>query len=297
MKTSSSLLQSLKSGAVGLGLALLGLTMAAPSAQAAGPKAYRFTAAGGSDTLTINHAAFNGKPTIKPIVTQFWDGVYNNHPIGVRYDHTSGRWQIVNEDDVNIPLNAKFNVLLLPATKMHPVSATNVWEHISFFQQQKNKPNALFLTTHIVNPVKGLPDLQTTKQYGLYYMPASVGAPAANRWSIYTEDTSDLAPVAFHIADVTKFKAGGTQAAFRYIAAPANISGNVATITNPLTDGKPAAMVFADHIYIDGANGVYVTKELGVYYELGKWHLFTQDGTNFTPNSAFNIAVVPAATP
>jgi hypothetical protein len=47
------------------------------------------------------------------IVTPFWDGVYLNAAIGVYFEATSGTWRIFRQDFGNIPVNAKFNVMVV----------------------------------------------------------------------------------------------------------------------------------------------------------------------------------------
>ena len=67
-------------------------------------------------TTTINHPHCNGDPNAILIVTQNWNpggvgGTYNSHPIGVYY--TGAAWAIFNQDIVNMPVNATFNVLVI----------------------------------------------------------------------------------------------------------------------------------------------------------------------------------------
>src|SRR5688500_10390362 len=96
------------------GLALAAVALISTSAtQAAGPRAYRFTATVGNtagDSMTIDHPAFNAKPAAKPVLTQFWDGTYNPHPVGFRYSTAIAKWVITNEDGVAMPVGANFNV-------------------------------------------------------------------------------------------------------------------------------------------------------------------------------------------
>jgi hypothetical protein len=39
--------------------------------------------------------------------------VYNNSPIGVYYNTVRNKWEIFNENNVAIPTNAQFNVLVI----------------------------------------------------------------------------------------------------------------------------------------------------------------------------------------
>jgi hypothetical protein len=57
----------------------------------------------------------NGRPDAEVSVTQNWNpgggvGVYNGHPVGVRYDGDAGQWFVHNEDDAPMPEGAAFNV-------------------------------------------------------------------------------------------------------------------------------------------------------------------------------------------
>jgi hypothetical protein len=65
---------------------------------------------------TINHPHCDGDPNAILMVTQNWNpgggaGIYNNHSIGVYY--TGTHWAIFNQDLVNMPVNAAFNVLVI----------------------------------------------------------------------------------------------------------------------------------------------------------------------------------------
>ncbi len=66
----------------------------------------------------IDNPALNGNPSAHFLVTQNWNpggkvtgGVYNNHAIGVWYSSLYGKWAIYNEDRVNLPIGASFNVV------------------------------------------------------------------------------------------------------------------------------------------------------------------------------------------
>jgi hypothetical protein len=57
----------------------------------------------------------NGRPDAEVSVTQNWNpgggvGVYNGHPVGVRYDGDAGQWVVYNEDGAPMPEGAAFNV-------------------------------------------------------------------------------------------------------------------------------------------------------------------------------------------
>jgi len=70
------------------------------------------------DHTFISSPLTNGKPAAIMQVTQNWNpdgkstGVYNPHPVGVRYYRAQRKWAIVNEDGAAIPRDAAFNVLV-----------------------------------------------------------------------------------------------------------------------------------------------------------------------------------------
>jgi hypothetical protein len=66
----------------------------------------------GNETTIPNTTLANAASDLL-IVTPFWDGVYVNAPIGVYFEATSGTWRIFRQDLGNIPLNAKFNVMVI----------------------------------------------------------------------------------------------------------------------------------------------------------------------------------------
>ena len=75
------------------------------------------------DSTFLDHPLVNGKPEVALTVTQNWNpgggrGVYNNHPVGVRYDAGRKRWAIHNKDGSEIPDGAAFNVSALEGVQM-----------------------------------------------------------------------------------------------------------------------------------------------------------------------------------
>jgi hypothetical protein len=70
------------------------------------------------DHVFISSPLTNGKPGAILEVTQDWNpggsptGVYNAHPIGVRYYKAQRKWAVINEDGGKMPAGAAFNVLV-----------------------------------------------------------------------------------------------------------------------------------------------------------------------------------------
>lgn len=64
---------------------------------------------------TLDDPLVNGKPGARVSVTQNWNpgggaGVYNDHPVDIRYDEGSERWVIFNRDLASFKDGAAFNV-------------------------------------------------------------------------------------------------------------------------------------------------------------------------------------------
>ncbi len=236
--------------------------------------------------MTLDHPAINGKPKAKPVVTQFWDGTYNAHPVGVEYKASSGRWRIVNEDDAAMPLNTKFNVLLAKGAKTVLASPANSFSNVTLLATAKGKPDAKLLVTHIINPVAALPGTLSARFYGVTFL-ASVGG---GQWSVFAEDDANMEAIGFNIADVTNLKIGTDPASFIFTTSVANIIDHTATITHPLTDGNPNALVFVQHVY-NAASPTYLNESVSVYYAGGKWRVFNQDFTAMPASAAFVVAV------
>ena len=287
MKSNLPFLPLLRSG-----LAATALLLA--SALPAAAQTYFRVNSDGANTLgpilTIDHPSLNGKPKVKPLITQFWSGVYNASPVGVQYSTPLGRWQIVNEDGNNIPANAKFNVLIAKGAKTVLASPTNTTSNLTFFPTAKGNPGARLLATHVTNPVAGLPSTYSERYHGLFYV---TGGPTyGNQWSLYTENAENMEAIGFHVADVTKLTNGGNPASFVFTAVGANISGHIATIDNALTNDNPNAFVFVHHVYLPASPNA-LNHPVAVYYTGGRWRIFTEDIAAIPNNTAFVVLVLP----
>lgn len=274
-------------------LAGIALLLVAAGLPAAAQTAFRLTSGPANTSgslMTLDHPALNNKPKVKPLVTQYWDGVYNAHPVGVLYNSATGRWMLVNEDGANIPANAKFNILLAKGTKTALASASNSLGNRTMISTAKGNPNARLLATHVANPIINLPATYSPRYYGVYFEPAA--STYGNQWTVYAEDEDNMETLGFHVADVTNLKYDSSPGSFVFTATGSNIFLNEAVIDNALTNDNPNAFLFIQHLYKFPSN-TYVNKPLGVYYAGGKWRIFTQDISAMPDNSAFVIAVIP----
>ena len=68
-----------------------------------------------SHIFYLDDPSLNGKPTAKLTVPQRYGTAINNHPIGLWFDKMQapkGKRAVFNEDQVNLPTGAAFNVLV-----------------------------------------------------------------------------------------------------------------------------------------------------------------------------------------
>ena len=81
-----------------------------------------------------------------------------------------------------------------------------------------------------------------------------------------------------------------TTPAFIHLATVANSSSQSTTITNPMTDGNPNAILIITQNW--SVSGVYNPHPVGVYYGGGKWIIFNEDVAAMPVNAAFNVLVI-----
>lgn len=282
---------------VGAALVLIAVS---PVNAAGVPKVYRFTStAANTDgpVLTLDHASFNGKSPLRLIVAQYSTGVSNPHPVGVRFNYISRKWQIFNEDAEDIPANSNFNVMIAPAAKPVSVTPANADGGMAFFPLQKGNAAAKLLTTHMGNSISTLSGTVQPNNIGLFFIPPGSRAPiSSGRWSIFQENGDSHIAAVHNVADVTNLKVANTLISFRHTAAAANTTDSETVITNALTDGKPDAVLFVQHLFTAAAPKT-VDETLGVRYADGKWRIFAQDGDDLPVTSEYVVAAFPAVTP
>jgi hypothetical protein len=143
------------------------------------------------DWAPVDSPAGNGKPAALVSATVSWGppagpgGIYHNHPTGVFY--AGEKWAVFNEDQMNMPANAAFNVVVgskgARAGFVHTASAANKTANYTDIDNPATNghPNArLFVTqswgNHVYNP----------HNVGVWYHDG--------KWSIYSEDNDTPIP-------------------------------------------------------------------------------------------------------
>jgi hypothetical protein len=249
---------------------------------------HKATAANSSGDYTVlDNPLTNGNPNAIVLVTPNWNpgasgGTYNNHAIGVFY--TSGKWAIFNQDLTAIPVNAAFNVAVLPAAPgvyVHRATAANsTGDYTTLDNALTNgKPNAIVFFTPNWNP-GGSGATYNNRNTGIWY--------TGSRWAIFNQDLQAV-PVnaAFNIVVL----APATDV-FVHKANAANSGGDYTRIDHALTNGHPNAMVFVTPNWNPGGlGGTYSNHPIGVWYTGSAWAIFNQDVTAIAANAAFNIYI------
>jgi hypothetical protein len=145
-----------------------------------------------NNSTFIEHPLTDGNPDAIIFVTQNWNpggvgGIYNSHSVGVWYNDLSDQWAVFNEDNVDMPEDAAFNVLV-------PISDTNVFVHQAtagnssgnstflYHPLLNNRPEARILITQNWNPGGGLSGIYNAHPVGVWYSTGS------GRWAIFNQD-------------------------------------------------------------------------------------------------------------
>jgi len=238
----------------------------------------------------IDHASTNNNPNAIVLVTQNWNpggvgGTYNNHAIGLWYSNSANKWAIFNQDIVNMPVGAAFNVLIPPddgdlfvhtATVGNIVSNRTIIDHASI----NNNPNAIVLVTQNWNP-GGVGGTYNNHAIGVYY------SFSAKKWAVFNQDLAGM-PVdaAFNVLIPTT-----DTAAFLHTATATNSGSNSTFIDHSLTNSNPHAIVLVTQNWNPG--GIYNDHPIGVWYSFSaqKWVIFNQDGADIPIGATFNVLV------
>lgn len=150
----------------------------------------------GNYTL-IDSPATNGNPGALLFITPNWNagganGVYNDHPTGVFYLASAGKWAIYNEDMAAMPENAAFNVVVMRAqvaadygnsTFLHNATSRNILLNYTTIDHagSNNKGNAMVFVTHNW----GESGIYNSHPTGVFYISDRQGG---GKWAIFNQD-------------------------------------------------------------------------------------------------------------
>jgi hypothetical protein len=264
---------------------------------ATGADAFVHTATAANITgnwTTIDHPLTNNNPNAIVLVTQNWNpgggsGTYNNHPIGVWYYSSIGKWAIFNQDNTSsMPAGADFNVLIPPTGAdvfVHTATAANIAGNSTYIDHPRtnDNPNAIVLVTPNWNP-GGVGGTYNDRPIGVWY------SHGAKKWAVFNQDLAGMPTgAAFNVLIPAT-----DSAAFVHTATAANIAGHYTYIDHSLTNDNPNAIVFVTPNWNPGGvGGTYNDHPIGVWYSSGakKWAIFNQDFASMPDGAAFNILI------
>lgn len=146
-----------------------------------------------------------------------------------------------------------------------------------------NSPGLLLFVTPNWNP-GGSGGVYDNHPLGVYYISGQ------SKWAIFHQDLAAYTPNASYNVYI------GSPSTTEFVAkAPSSSSSfDYFEINNTTANGNPNALVFVTPNWNpNGATGVYDNHAIGVYYRPdGRWAIFHQDTTPYTPNAAYNVMVL-----
>jgi len=143
----------------------------------------------------IDHPLTNNNPNAKLLVTPNWNpvnpGVYNNANIGVAYSSTLSKWYIFNQGVETMPLDASFNVMVLPSTPeafIHTATGANTAANVTTIDNPatNGKRGMLVFITSNYNPGGASTGIDNNRATGVYWFD--------NRWRIFNQNPLSSMP-------------------------------------------------------------------------------------------------------
>jgi hypothetical protein len=139
------------------------------------------------------------------MVTHTWNGLSDNHPLGVFYHHETGHWALFHEDGAPISTGAAYNIEWYPADTYHYVdmaSTSNIYmSRVSRLDNPalNGNPSAIVLVTNRWTeyycprfPFCSLSTPRTNSGWGVIYE-NDIYAPTS--WNVFTSDAYVPVPV------------------------------------------------------------------------------------------------------
>jgi hypothetical protein len=251
------------------------------------------------DTTYINNKLSNGNRHALVFVTANWnppgikDGTYDTAPLGVWYNVKRKKWGVFNEDGSAMTIGMAFNVLIVPKpTKdafVHTSTTASDAGATTYISSPatNHKPGVLLQVTQNWDP-PGVPFDTNDHPVGVYFRRGK------GKWGIFEENGADMpAGPSFNVLVGTS----GTGARSGLLkATSSNTAFDYAQFSNPHTNNKHLAEVFATPVYNPGGkhlNGLYLDSAIGVWYDTNSkpdtWGVFREDEVDMTLHEGFNL--------
>jgi hypothetical protein len=256
--------------------------------------------------LVVSHPRLNGKAHARIFVTSAWNpggtpsGVYDNHPVSVRYDAALARWTIQHDNLAPMALGTAYHVRVDPSVRrVTAVAGGNIFFSMAFVRDitADGNPNALLMVTPVDEGVKN---------------PHPIAARyVAPYWAIWNTDGAPMPAGAAWNVKVIGFahyvsQASGNSGSPLSVSAGVDIDGAARTFHNwrtfdwPWLNGLPSTqlVVTANWNPLDRNPGVTNARYTGVWYTAGRWAVFNQDWwTPMAHNASYNVWAAPPPTP
>jgi hypothetical protein len=240
-------------------------------------------------STNIDNALVDNHPNAMILVTPNYNpggvgGTGANFHIGVEYSGT--KWSIFTQDNSLMPLNAAFNVFVLPASagvfvhKATVANTTNVYSTYIDNPHTNGNPNAIIFVTQNWNPNGVISGTNDDHPIGMFYN--------GTKWEIYNQDLVAM-PVdtAFNVLVLVP-----VSDIFVHTAIAGNSAGADTKIDNALTNGHANAIIFSTpNLTPGGVSGANNNHNIGVTFTDGVGAILNQDAAAVPLNAAFNVLV------
>lgn len=225
-----------------------------------------------ANSTFLDRPDLNNNPRAIITVTQRWTSTYNNHPIGVLYNASAGKWAVFNQDKALMPMGAKFNIVYGEGF-IHVANGSNTTGSTTRISSQPDSTAILFET---LNYNQGRSTgVSNTNNTGLLYNKTG--------WAVFNQNKKN--PVPFNAAFNIRSNVSGLSN-FVHTALASNTNGNMTY----LMISDPNAFLSVSQRY--NPNSVYNNNVIGVRYDngKGKWAIFNQSTAQAMPiGASFNV--------
>lgn len=258
----------------------LGVGVAAPDigAYESGDITFNHVARTASYISVIDDPNLNGDALLNDLhITSNWNpsaaaGIYNNSNEAIYY--AGGFWRVFNEDFVNIPDGATFNIFKNSARG-------NTFEHTSTSFTSSSIINRSGLdgqSNRILQVSQHWTGTYNDNPFGVFYV--------SGNWYINNANSVDL-PMNSNF-NVTYQEP--SKSAYKHITNSVNSFLNSTTLDHPLLNGNNCAQI---QVTQDASLLSVTTSPVGVWYDEPNWLIFNQNLTNMPTNVIFHVNISP----
>jgi hypothetical protein len=242
------------------------------------------------EALVLDHPLTNGKSDQRLFVTPKWNfgGVYDNHPVSVRYDGTRKRWLIQHDDGAPMAAGTAFNVRIEPRAAQ--VTAQSGQNSLMLLQDDNadGNPNAIIFVTPVDKGVRN------PHPIAVRYVD--------NTWTVWNADEAPMPQGAVFNVKVMgygQYLSGSTVSESTVhtgiavdVEGVARTSMHFRTFDFPWLNGRPNAPVIltANYNPRNRDAGVANPHQVGVWYTPSGFHsVFNQDFALMPADGSYNL--------